>query len=78
MANLRYAVEVMAGLIPGRPDPEFTKRFLVTSKEWADESGNGSHAVSNESSPWAEAVAYAATLVDPSRVNWVKVEWVWF
>lgn len=78
MSNLRYAVEVVAGLVPGKPDPEFTKRFVVTAEEWALTSAGDGHQVQNPESPWGQAREYAESLVNPSRVNWVRIEWVWF
>lgn len=78
MSSARYAVEVMAGVIPGQPIDELTRRWFVSSEEWAREAKSGSHQVTDERSPWWKARDYAETLVDPSRVNWVQIQWVWF
>lgn len=32
--SARVIVEVFAGLIPGQPDPEHTRRWALTSGQW--------------------------------------------
>jgi hypothetical protein len=71
----RVAVEVVAGLIPQRPEPEFTRRWVLSSQEWAD--------AENPSELLAEmngrATGYAGLLMlQPDRLNWVRVDWIWF
>jgi hypothetical protein len=73
--NVRYAVEVKAGLIPGQPTPEFTRQWFVTTDEWRR---GEHHSVEDPESAWSQARAYAEQLVDPAVVNWVSLEWVWF
>lgn len=78
METARFAVDVVAGLLPGTPDPELTRRWGVTSKEWQQAVDDG-----KQSALLAEtagrAAGYATLLqLQPDRVNWVKTEWVWF
>lgn len=77
MESARYAVEVVAGLIPGQAMPEFTRQFFVSSSEWRLYQSEGPQALT-EAGPWQEARKYAESLVDPDRLNWVSLSWVWF
>jgi hypothetical protein len=69
----KYAVEVVAGLIPGQPMPEFTKQFWVTSDEW-----RSLPTLESIQDKWGEANQYAESLMNPDRLNWVQISWVWF
>jgi hypothetical protein len=64
----RCAFEVVAGLLPGQPMDEYTKRFFMTSDDPAEKFQE----------LYTQAREYAETLIDPSQLNWVKLEWVWF
>lgn len=71
----RVIIEVLAGLIPGTPDPEFTKRYAITSQEWQD-AGERQHQLLAEVN--GKAQGYAALLMlQPERLNWVRVDWIW-
>lgn len=82
----RVLLEVTAGLIPERPEPELTKHFHITSAEWqaaGDPLEAGSDLeVSRQSALLADrngrALAYANLLMlQPDRVNWVRTDWIW-
>lgn len=80
----RLIVEVVAGLIPGRPEDEFTKRWAITSTEWQEALKADRVAQEGDESGWrllneraALADEYARTLRNPNRLNWVRVDWVW-
>lgn len=76
MESARVIIEVVAGLIPGTPEPEFTKRFVVTSREW-HEAGSPELAYAALRKREKEADEYAQQLREPSRLNWVRVDWIW-
>lgn len=70
MADMaKLILEVQAGVIPGEPMPELTRRWALTSEDievdnkMADAQG--------------AALNYAALLQNPQRVNWVRLDWVW-
>lgn len=65
--------EVTAGLIPGTPTPELTKRWGMTSGERESEQGSSIFT-------WRtlEASHYLQRLHDPNRLNWVRLDWIWF
>lgn len=69
----RCVWEVTAGIIPGTAEPEFTKRFGMTSGDY--ESPYSSEIFTSR---MTEAVHYAQQLHDPNRFNWVRVDWIWF
>lgn len=85
-AGTRCCWEVHAGIIPGQPMPEHTRRWVITSEVWELEN-NMSEAEFKEAHPdgWSTfwkfrdaAYEYARALNDPRCLNWVRVEWVWF
>lgn len=75
MESARVIIEVVAGLIPGRdPDPSLTRRWGLTSVEWAE--------AEDQSAALAElngrAQGYASLLMmQPDRLNWVRTDWIW-
>lgn len=69
----RACLEVVAGIIPNQPIPEYTKRFWITSREW-EANPTQSHLIRR----WVEADHYAKSLLNPNQVNWVQLSWVWF
>ena len=75
--QVRVAVDVVGGVLPGTPEEEFTRRFFVTSEDWhADEGKNQAELLADlagKSSAWATYM-----MLQPDRFNWVKLEWVWF
>lgn len=73
MTAARCAWEVTAGLIPGQPMPEYTRRFGLTSPEW--ESADGWRLFQEH---FDQALDYYRSLQDPRRLNWVRLDWVWF
>lgn len=82
----RCCWEVVAGLIPGQPMPEFTRRWTITGEYWekinamSDEEffKEFPEGKSNFQKFQIEAQEYARSLTDPRRVNWVRVDWIWF
>lgn len=82
MSSARVIIDVVAGVIPGTPEPELSKRWVLSSAEWdvltlaPDPSAMGASAALAELA--GRANAYAALLmIQPDRVNWVRTEWVW-
>jgi hypothetical protein len=85
--KLRCFWEVTAGIIPGEPMEELGKRWTITDEyiqtiremtalteeQWIEHFPEGSKLYQFQQ----EAFQYARSLSDPSKVNWVKVEWVW-
>jgi hypothetical protein len=80
----RVLLEVVAGLIPERPEPELTRQWAITSREWEEagkmsssdlEAGRQSELLAERN---GKALAYANLLMlQPDRVNWVKSTWIW-
>lgn len=77
METARVAIEVLAGLIPGKPEPEFTKQWVITSNQW--HAADGAQQRQLMADRIAEAGAYAASMMlRPERFNWVRTDWIWF
>jgi hypothetical protein len=77
MDSARVIVEVVAGLIPQTPMPEHTRRWALTSEEWAaaGEKGTQSEALAVLN---GKAQGYAGLLMlQPDRLNWVRTDWIW-
>jgi hypothetical protein len=71
--SARVIASVVAGVIPGRPDPQYTRQYVLTEKEWSEGSDGQALAEVN-----GRALGYAGLLMlQPDRVNWVRTEWVW-
>ena len=88
MSTARAIIEVTAGLVPGQPMPELTKRWAITSDEWHE---------ANQFTPTTPAEEYAAgpastllaerqgqahgyaalLMLQPDRYNWVRTDWIW-
>jgi hypothetical protein len=78
METARVLLEVVAGLLPGgAPDPQYTRRWAITSREWQEAGERG-----EQSALLAEyngrMQGYAALLMlQPDALNWVRTDWVW-
>lgn len=73
--NARVIVEVLAGVVPGQPEPELTRRWALTSDEWHAAGPGQSEALAVLN---GKAQGYAALLMlQPDRLNWVRTDWIW-
>ncbi|MGW6503002.1 hypothetical protein [Nonomuraea angiospora] len=76
MEAARVILEVVAGLVPGTPMPEHTRRWALTTEEWeglGDEARGIALAELN-----GKAQGYAGLLMlQPDRLNWVRLNWLW-
>lgn len=70
MMAVKLIIEVVAGVLPGQPEPEFTRKWAITSEQWEKDRDAVIRA-------YGESREYAAQLENPSRVNWVRRDWVW-
>lgn len=77
---LRCYWQVTAGMIPGEIDPKHTRRYEITSHEWAQHERSGDPALLVMSRS-LEAAAYASMLQLRSSAgrepNWVTIEYAW-
>jgi hypothetical protein len=86
----RLIIEVSAGIIPGTPMDEYTKRFALTEAEWQDALGEyaAKQAAGDTVTPPVQAAVLAELngrangyaqylMMQPDYVNWVRTEWVW-
>jgi hypothetical protein len=73
----RAVIEVTAGIIPDEPAVALTRRWSITSDQWADAQA---HEESAEflATVNGQAQGYAALLMlQPDKVNWVHLDWIW-
>lgn len=78
MESTRVVVEVQAGVVPGTPEPEHTRRWVISSQRWYElesEPGKQSEVLAELN---GQAAGYAGLLMlQPDRFNWVRTEWLW-
>lgn len=75
--SARVVVEVQAGLVPGHPEAEHTRRWGLTSDEWQSAmDSQRAGAVLAELNGRAQGYA-GMLMLQPDRLNWVRVDWLW-
>lgn len=73
----RLILEVTAGLVPGKPDPDLTRQYALTSSQWAQAGEDGIELpVLAEINGKAQGYA-GALMLQPDRINWVRTDWLW-
>lgn len=77
----KLIIEVQAGLIPGQPMEEFTRRWGFTAREWDEMHSEDKDVAKEALDAWDRvhgwAREYAARLQNPHTVNWVRMDWIW-
>lgn len=80
LVALKAAWEVRAGWTPGRPMPEYTKRWIYTSDDYEQD---GAHAKDLAYQPifmkrMAEASSYHQQMSNPQALNWADLTFIWY
>lgn len=80
MQRLKAAWEVRAGLIPGTPMPEYTKRFVYTSEDYEMD---GAHAKdpayqTDFNRLQFAAMSYHLQMSNPNLNNWAELTFIWY
>jgi hypothetical protein len=75
MKTVKGFFTVTAGVILGKPDPQYDRRYVYTSEDYAFDQNNGKPERFNEIK--YEASDYALDITNPGIVNWVKTEFIW-
>jgi hypothetical protein len=79
--RVRIVIEVVAGLVPNKPIPDLTRRFTISSDAWYKQGEFESDPESAEievMKAYGFAQEYMRTLWNPSKVNWVQCNWIYF
>lgn len=81
---MRCAWEVTAGIVPGTPMPDYSRRWIITSECWEKMNSLSDEEFKREFPEGSfylrfleEAHNYAKELTQPQLLNWVRVEWIW-
>ncbi len=69
--------EVNAGVLPGTPMPEYTKRWGYTTEEYEQDQQTPQDQPTIFGQRLQEVHLYAMGLSNPAYVNWVRVDWIW-
>lgn len=77
MARAKAFFEVTAGVIPGTPMPEYSKRWSYTDEDYGKDKEVPPDQTTIFSTRLQEAHDYAMGLSNPTYVNWVRVDWIW-
>lgn len=81
MGTARALLEVTAGIIPGKPMPEYTKQWAISTEEWSEANKSTDPAVQPSillATKQGTAAGYAQLLMlQPDRINWVRMDWIW-
>lgn len=70
MEGLRCSVVVSGGVVQGEPDLKLTRQWDFTQEDmdnpptYIDRTG--------------AAMNYAMSLQNPTQLNWVRFEWIWY
>lgn len=78
MMRAKGAWEVRAGIIPGTPEPEFTRRWFYSSQDYEEDVARPQEENTTFCRLREEALEYARGLHDPRRLNWVEMSWIWY
>lgn len=71
----RVIIEVTAGVIPGQPDPAYTRRFVLTSTQWEADPDKQMELLADLN---GRAQGYSGLLMlQPDRLNEVGMTWLW-
>jgi CTP:phosphocholine cytidylyltransferase-like protein len=76
----RILLEVVAGLIPETPIPEFTKQFAISSDAWYIQGifeGKPEEARMEVMRAYGITQEYMRTMWNPEKVNWVRCDWIY-
>ena len=76
----RILIEVVAGVIPKQPMPEYTKQWAITSDTWYAEGkfkDKPADAQDAMLQVYGHAQEYMRTLWNPKIVNWVEMTWIY-
>lgn len=77
MEAAKLIIEVTAGIIPGTPIAEHTRRWGWTSRDQQLLEIDDSAAREKWIRIAGESREYAATLENPAQLNWVRRDWIW-
>lgn len=73
--SARVIVEVTAGVMPGTSEPEHTRQWSLTSRQW-EEAGDKAGELLAEFNGRAQGYA-GLLMLQPDRLNWVRTDWLW-
>jgi hypothetical protein len=77
MTALKLTIQVTAGVLPGHPDPSYSRAYNMSTDEW-EEAQEANLTGERLAELNGQAAGYALLLqLQPDRVNWVRTEWVW-
>jgi hypothetical protein len=77
MEAARLIIEVVAGVIPDDPMPQYTRRWTWTSSDQERLGAGDPEAQARSLAIAGESREYAAWLENPRQVNWVRRTWIW-
>jgi hypothetical protein len=80
MESAKLIVEVTAGVVPGKVEPEYTRLYAITSAQWQEAMNSGATMAASNllAETNGKAQGYAGYLMlQPDHLNWVDTKWLW-
>lgn len=75
--SVRILIEVVAGVIPKQPLPEYTQQWCITESDWEASGQGDKNATMRVLLAYGASREYAAHLEDHRKVNWVERTWLY-
>jgi hypothetical protein len=75
--GLKCLIVVTAGLIPGEPDPKYTRQWSFMGSQYTAMKKGDQTAGMEWNRIMGESREYGAGLENPGLVNWVSRVWTW-
>ena len=69
---------VQAGVVPGQHQQEHTKTFAYQDTDFAADRALSPQETTQFARLRDEALGWAKNLIDPSQVNWVSLQFIWY
>lgn len=73
----KLIIEVTAGMVPGQPMGEYTRRWNWSSQDQDRLLRDDEAAINKYIRIAGESREYAASLENPNNLNWVRRDWIW-
>jgi hypothetical protein len=80
LTALKASWTVTAGVIPGHIESQFTKQFFYTSEHYEQDGSNAKDGKDTNlfTAMMKEAHDYMLQINDPRRLNWARLDFMWY
>ena len=75
---LRASLQVRAGIIPGTAIEQYGRAWHYTSADYEADAALPQEQPTKFVRLREEALDYVRRTIDPARLNWVELTWIWY